>query len=156
MTGPERRSLPLGPDRRRLPRGGRRAGDQPGRYPNLLVADSYDGARVPCVRYLSKFGFHVDQAADGHEALALIKAKQPHVILVEEGLPAVPAMRLVRPLHNDPTTRDIRVIVMTSDFELTRESAEHGEAAVLVKPFALSLMLQEIRKALREQLAQPS
>ena len=149
MTTSDRRHVRSG-DRRRVPRGGRRTGDQPGRYPNLLVADSYDSARNPCVRYLDRFGFHVEAAADGNEALAMIGARPPHVILVEAGLPHVSASRMVRRLKEQPRTKSIPVIVMTRDFD-TAGFQPSPAAAVLVKPFALSAMLHEIRRVLREQ-----
>ena len=83
MSTPERRQ-PQAVDRRRVPRGGRRTDDQPGRHPNLLVADGYLGARTPCVRYLDRFGFAVDEAGDANEALAIIDAKAPNLILLAE------------------------------------------------------------------------
>jgi two-component system, OmpR family, phosphate regulon response regulator PhoB len=138
-------------DRRRVPRGGRRADDQPGRYPNLLVADSYDGARDPVARYLDRFGFRVEQCADGEVCLAAIEARPPHVILIEDELPKVAAPLIVRRLKEQDRTKGIPVIVMTADFDgRDKQAAETESAAVLVKPFALSTMLQEIRRVLRE------
>src|SRR5258707_9154930 len=95
MTISERRQ-PAGSDRRSMPRGGRREGDQPGHYPNVLIADSYDGARGPCARYLARFAFRVEECTDGEEALAAISVRPPHLILVEDGLPRIPASRMVR------------------------------------------------------------
>src|SRR6266508_3164295 len=88
-----------GQDRRRVPRGGRRDGDQPGRFPNLLVADDYDGARIPCVRYLDRFGFHIEQAVDGQEALSKVEAAPPHVILVASSLRKAPVAEIVKRLR---------------------------------------------------------
>jgi two-component system phosphate regulon response regulator PhoB len=150
MSTPNRRQIQG--ERRSVPRGGRRPGDQPGRHPNLLVADSYEGARIPCVRYLDRFGFRVDQAADGNEALASIATRPPHLILIEDGLPKVSGWRMLRRLKDQPQTRSIPVIVMTSDFDAAgRQASQIDAAGVLVKPFALSTMLQEIRRVLREQ-----
>src|SRR6266487_4279541 len=73
-------------DRRRIPRGGRRATDRPGRYPHILVADSYDAARIPCVKYLDRLGFGVLETANGHGALAHIDSQAAHVIVIEHGL----------------------------------------------------------------------
>jgi DNA-binding response OmpR family regulator len=148
MTTTERRS-DRGADRRQVPRGGRREGDQPGQFPHLLVADSYDGVRVPCVRYLTKFGFHVEQAADGNEALAKIEATPPHMILVESGLPIVPVSEIARQLRDRAGTQSIPIILMDSGPDRGgSEDAPH--AGRLVKPFALSAMLQEVRRVLRE------
>ena len=148
MTITERRS-DSGADRRQFPRGGRRDGDQAGRFPHLLVADSYDGVRVPCVRYLTRFGFHVEQAADGDEALAKIDAAPPHMILVESGLPKASVSQIVRQLRDRVDSRSIPIIVMASSLERgATGDAWHG--GWLVKPFALSVMLQEVRRVFRE------
>jgi two-component system phosphate regulon response regulator PhoB len=150
MVITERRREPES-DRRRVPRGGRRSGDQPGRYPNLLIADSYDGARQPCARYLDRFGFRVEECADGDECLAAIDARPPHLILIEDDLPKMSASRLVRHLKEQDRTKVIPVIVMFSDFEAHgHHHVETESAAALVKPFALSTMLQEIRRVLRD------
>src|SRR5713226_1450773 len=93
MQTSERRLERL-PDRRRVTRGGRRVTDQAGKYPKLLIADSYPGARKPCARYLDLFNFHVEEAANGEEALARIEARQPEVILAELTLPGMGAREL--------------------------------------------------------------
>lgn len=136
-------------DRRRFPRGGRRAGDRPGRHPNVLVADSYAGARVPCARYLNRFGFHVDEAADGEQVLALVNNAPPHLIIVELGLPQLPAPRLTRWLAQNWRTREIPVIVLAGDAQAGAEEPPAAAAGILVKPFQLAAMLDEIRRVIR-------
>lgn len=135
------------PDRRHFPRGGRRAGDRPGSHPYVLVADGYPGARVPCARYLRRFGFHVEEAADGEQVLALVDIAPPHVIVVELGLPQLPASRLTRRLAQNWRTRDIPVIVVAGDTEEGDEPPTR--AGMLVKPFPLATMLEEIRRVIR-------
>jgi DNA-binding response OmpR family regulator len=151
MAFTERRS-DSGAGRRRVSRGGRREGDRPARFPHLLVADSYAGVRIPCVRYLTQYGFQVEDAADGQDVLAKIQTAPPHMILVESGLPNAPVATIVRQLREQPDTRMIPIIVMTSDLEWGAEGvADVALVGVLVKPFGLSTMLQEIRRLLREQ-----
>jgi CheY-like chemotaxis protein len=138
------------PDRRRVPRGGRRTNDRTGLHPTILVADSYEGARRPCARFLDRFHFQVAEAADGEEALSSITALAPHVILVDASLPAMPAWRLTQWLAQSWRTRNIPVIVMTSDIEPDQvRPLPENAAGVLVKPFPLTTMLAEIRRALR-------
>jgi DNA-binding response OmpR family regulator len=149
MVSPQRRDDRSG-DRRRVARGGRRAGDRRGRYPNVLIADSYVGARHPCARYLERFGFCVQECADGDEAIAAIGASPPHLILVEDELPKVPALRLWRWLKDHERTQAIPVILMTSEFDDRGEQPFQGPTGtVLVKPFALSTMLQEVLRVFR-------
>jgi DNA-binding response OmpR family regulator len=141
---------PRRPDRRRVPRGGRRATDRPGRHPVVLVADSYEGARVPYARYLEERGFLVQQAADGEQMLAMINALPPHVILAAYGLRSMPLSRLSRWLSQNWRMRRIPVIVLAGDAELPAGAEPEPDAAgLLIKPFRLSAMLDEIRRVLR-------
>jgi DNA-binding response OmpR family regulator len=137
------------PDRRRVPRGGRRNTDRPGRYPPILVADSYDGARRPCARYLDRFHFQVAEASHGEEALSFIIALAPHVILADSSLPTMPAWRLKQWLAQNWRTRNIPVIVMANDLAPDDADLREKGGGVLVKPFALTTMLAEVRRVLR-------
>jgi len=131
-----------------VPRGGRREYDRPGRYPPLLVADSYDGARRPCVRYLTRFNFEVAEAANGEDALKHIVSITPRLIVAEWALPSMPADRLCQWLAQGWRTREIPVIVVTVDFDARRQMP--SVAAILIKPFSLETMLSEVRRVLRE------
>jgi DNA-binding response OmpR family regulator len=139
------------PDRRRVPRGGRRTADRPGRYPPLLIAESYEGVRKTCSRYLQQFHFQVVQAATGEEALARIVAEPPHLILAEVNLPSMPAGRLAQWLAQSWRTRHIPVIAMAGGIDRTGSPDELPGlvAGVLQKPFPLRVMLDEIRRVLR-------
>ena len=132
-------------DRRRVRRGGRRQYDRPGCHPPILVADAYEGARVPAARYLTRFNFEVAEAVDGEQALQRIVASPPQVILADWSLPSMPARRLCQWLEQSWRTRNIPVILMVGD----REPDEPPVAGCLIKPFTLAAMLDEVRRVLR-------
>ena len=119
----------------------------------MLVAESYDGVRKSCARYLDRFHFHVAEAADGEQALTQIAAEPPQVILAELNLPAMPAWRLAQWLSQSWRTRQIPVIVLAGDLDPSDTSASAdlrtAVAGVLLKPFTLKGMLDEIRRAMR-------
>jgi DNA-binding response OmpR family regulator len=147
MSSVDRRTSGL--DRRRVPRGGRRGTDRPGRHPPVLIADSYDGVRRPCSRYLDRFHFAVTEVASGDEALASIVASPPRIIMTELDLPTMPAARLLQWLGQSWRTRDIPVLVLASVVEPAMDETFRLAAGVLVKPFALRHMLDEIRRVIR-------
>jgi DNA-binding response OmpR family regulator len=126
-------------DRRCVPRGGRRALDMPGRYPPVLVADSDDGARRPCVRYLDRFGFLVEEAATGEAAVAIVDTCHPHVVIAELTLP-----------RDDELQARVRergipyIVTATNDIGFVPP----GAAAILMKPFPLGALLNEVRRVL--------
>ena len=139
----ERRS-----DRRRVPRGGRRPFDRPGRHPVVLVANSRHDTRLAYVRYLSRFGFRVEEAVDGEDLLTSINVAPPHVILAERQLPLMPASRLIIWLAQNWRTRRTPMIVMDTLVE-TVSVAAVDESDALVKPERLANVLNELREALR-------
>lgn len=152
MTIPDRR---MQLDRRRNARGGRRASDQPGRFPKILVADSYDGARIPCVKYLDRLGFSVDQAVTGSEVLERIETARPHVILAENSLRITPIAHIIDRLSR--TSQPLPLIVMMSDLSVSEPPlAGLPQVSVLQKPFSLLAMLEEIRRVLRGQPELPA
>jgi len=131
-----------------VPRGGRREYDRSGRYPPVLVADSYEGARRPCVRYLDRFHFDVAEATNGEDALKQIVSTTPRLIITEWTLPTMPADRLCQWLAQGWRTRDIPVIGVAADYDARRQMP--SVASILVKPFSLETMLTEVRRVLRE------
>lgn len=137
-----------------MPRGGRRTTDRPGKYPPVLVAESYDGVRRSCARYLDRLHFQVAEASDGEQALRQITAEPPLLVLAESNLPLMPAPRLARWLSQSWRTRQIPVIMLAggdldpSDTSVS-EDLRSVVAGVLVKPFTLSGMLDEIRRVIR-------
>ena len=136
-----------------MPRGGRRPTDRPGKHPSVLVAESYDGVRVSCARYLNRFNFQVAEAVDGEQALKQIAAEPPQVILAELNLPAMPAARLAQWLSQNWRTRQIPVIVLTGDLDPSEmpvsDDCRNVVAGMLMKPFTLRVMLDEIRRVMR-------
>lgn len=138
----DRRQAP-GPDRRRFPRGGRRETDQPGRHPKIAVIDRYEGVRQPCVRYLEHFNFDVTEAAGPQAGLTLLESVRPALALMEEGeAPDFERLRLQAGLLSIPC---ISMATALGD-------AQRPCDGVLVKPFALGAMLDEIRRVLRLQM----
>jgi two-component system OmpR family response regulator len=146
MTIPNRR---VASDRRRMPRGGRRSADgRRRRHPRVVVADSYEAVRRPFVRYFEFRNFGVSAAADGDELRRLVNVTRPHVIVTELALPRLAAARLTQWLGESVHTRHIPVIVTVDQFGDVRSQIGAADG-VLYKPFSLSTMLEEVRRALR-------
>ena len=146
-TDDERRHTP-GPDRRQFSRGGRRTTDLPGRHPRVIVADSYEAARRPCIRYLDHFNFDVAPATDGQTAIDAIGSQTTAVILMDSHLKD-PSSR--KRLGAESRTQGIPLILLVDTQSESREPDAAGlqAAAVLVKPFPLAVMIDTIRGVLR-------
>jgi DNA-binding response OmpR family regulator len=126
-------------DRRRMPRGGRRPYDVPGKHPPVLVADTDENVRRAFVRYLDHYGFRVAQTSRIDDDLAAGDGGSfPDLIVAE--LTSAAAARLT----SSPPAPTI--VTVTDDLH----SAPRYAAAMLVKPFPLPTLLDEMRRVLRE------
>jgi CheY-like chemotaxis protein len=123
----------------------------------VLIAESYEGVRQSCSRYLDRFHFQVVEAAHGEQAIARIAAEPPQLILTELNLPSMPAGRLKQWLSQSWRTRQIPIIVLADNLDgAAAEELRHHMAGVLMKPFPLGRMLDEIRRTLRISVAEGS
>lgn len=115
----------------------------------MLVADSYEDARSPIVRYLDRFGFDVDEASNADEAAELIRRRRPQAVL--SGLRGSETSRLFEILSNPVDAPRILIVMLSGNDEAVPIRA----TAVLTKPFSLRPMLDELRQALRQSVANP-
>jgi CheY-like chemotaxis protein len=127
-------------DRRQVSRGGRRPYDEPGKHPPVLVADTDEAVRRALVRYLEMFGFRVTQAVKIDDGLDESPGgQQPDVIVTE--LTSATSARLAS------SPRVPTIVTVTDDLH----RAPRYASAMLVKPFPLPTLLNELRRILRAQ-----
>jgi CheY-like chemotaxis protein len=114
----------------------------------VLVADGHEDSRMIYSAVLEFGGFRVLEAGSGAEALALMPAQMPHVIVTELRLPDFDFSEMLRRVKLDPSTAHIPVLVVTSDIRPgTREQAERdGCDAFRTKPCPPYDVLQLVRQ----------
>lgn len=108
-----------GPDRRHQPRGGRRDEDPAGYTPLVLLVGDDAEVKDQSEAILAKLRFAVATSTTAEEALRLMPALRPDVIIAPEG--DVPRIRKAVP-------ENLHVLVMNRDME---ESPEELIAEVL-------------------------
>ena len=122
------------------PRGGARV---------LLVDDQPD--QVEMYHFaLERAGFTVDDAENGTEAIAHVRAERPDVIVLDIRLPDMSGWDVCNVLKRDPSTARIPIIILTAAASPTlgQEAADHGCAAHLVKPCYPDELTQTVRQIL--------
>ena len=102
----------------------------------VVLADDSISVRKFVGRMLEKAGYRVLLAADGMEALELVSQTSCDLVVTDLEMPRTNGYELLAHLRQDPATRDIPVMVVTS-----RAGAKHrdramkeGAAAFLTKP----------------------
>jgi CheY-like chemotaxis protein len=115
----------------------------------LLVDDDPDIREVVSL-VLEPYGFETFVAADGTEALGLVRSHPDiDVILVDLMMPRLSGAEMVNILKSDAALRDIPVVVLSGD-NLAQETARTlGAAGCLRKPVELSSLVATIHQFAR-------
>lgn len=79
----------------------------------LVVDDSRLVTDIVKMR-LQMFGYEVDLAHSGEEALAKVAAQPPHLMVLDVQMPGIDGYEVCRRLRANPAFDDLRIIMLTS------------------------------------------
>jgi adenylate cyclase len=117
----------------------------------ILVVDDNEINRDILVTRLISQGYETLQAADGEQALAIVRRAVPDLILLDIMMPNIDGLEVCRRVKNDPALPFIPVILVTakasSDSVVTGLDA--GADEYLVKPIDQTALVARVRSALR-------
>jgi two-component system, cell cycle response regulator DivK len=118
----------------------------------LYVEDIEENVYVLKAR-LKRAGYTVLVAADGKEGVAMAKARQPSLILMDLGLPVLDGWEATRQLKAAPETRHIPVIALSAHAMAgDREKAlAAGCDEFDTKPVDFARLLEKMRALLSEE-----
>lgn len=113
----------------------------------LLVEDNELG-RDMLSRRLHRAGFDVLTAADGERALALMRERQPALVLMDMSLPVMDGWTACRSARADPTLQEIPIIALTAHAMASdRQNAlAAGCDDFATKPVDFPQLLEKIRR----------
>jgi two-component system, cell cycle response regulator DivK len=117
----------------------------------LLVEDNEDN-RVIYATILRHYGYRVEEATTGLEALEAAPRVRPDVMILDIALPELNGWTVAARLKEDPGTRDLPILVVTAQaFPDDRERAvEAGCAGFLVKPVGPQRVVEEVQRLIGE------
>jgi len=118
--------------------------------PLVMVVDDSLTVRKVTARNLSRHGMEVVMAKDGIDALGEIGKRQPDLMLVDIEMPRMDGYELTAQVRNDPLTRNIPIVIITS-----RAGIKHQEKAMslgandyLTKPYQEEELIAHVEKCL--------
>jgi CheY-like chemotaxis protein len=113
----------------------------------VLVVEDEPVARELMRSFLEAAGFRVACAANGREALDLLRRGQrPAVILLDLKMPVMSGWQFRQEQCRDPALATIPVAVLSGDGELGEAAASLGAAAHFSKPIDPDDLLATIRR----------
>ncbi len=121
----------------------------------ILVIEDEEVLRLAIVVTLEKHGYHVLEAEDGDQGIALAHAQLPDLVLSDLSMPGLDGFAVLKSLRSQPTTSAIPVILMTGveDSPSARLGMERGADDYLCKPFAMQTLVAAVSARLERQAA---
>ena len=116
----------------------------------ILVIDDLPENVFMLQERLEHDGFEVLTAYDGYAGIEKAKKELPDLILLDVMMPDITGLEVCKILVNEPTTKDIPIILVTakSGAEDTKEGLEAGAFDYIKKPFNRIELLARVKSAL--------
>jgi putative two-component system response regulator len=117
----------------------------------VLVVDDIEGNTRLLESILAPDGHVVRRAGDGGEALRLVRTEQPDLVLMDVMMPHLDGFEACRTIKQDPGTRLIPVVLITSlnDSASRIRGIEVGADDFVSKPFNVHELRARVRSLLR-------
>jgi len=114
---------------------------------NLLVVDDEEPFRRLLKNELTRKGYAVSVAADGSEALRLMRDNPFDAVLLDVVMPGVDGLSLMKKLKEDPTAPPIIVLTGKATVETAVEAMKNGAYDYLTKPYKLDELVIVVDRA---------
>jgi len=136
----------------RATKAGRTEGPGP---PLVLIIDDQEADRYILRRHLAEAGYAVAEAGEGQEGLRLARELKPAMTILDLNMPEMDGFTVLGRLRDDPETRDMPVVVITSLTPLPKDDPRLRSARAVLGKHELSAgtMHQVVKEAMTGQLS---
>ncbi len=129
-----------------------------GRY-DILIADDTDSNRTLLRSTLEAQGFRVREAANGAEAIDLMRTLRPDLVLMDLRMPVMDGLTAIRHIRADAALRAVPVVALSANPSPEKDALarEAGADRMLPKPVelaALNAVIAELLHAERSETAE--
>ncbi len=123
---------------------------------NILVVEDEPAIQELVALNLEQAGFGVSKAGSGEQAIDLVRAELPDLVVLDWMLPGMSGLEVARKLRADRRTADLPIIVLTARAgEQDKLSGlEGGADDYMVKPFSPKELVARIKAVLRRRAPQ--
>jgi PAS domain S-box-containing protein len=124
--------------------------------PTILNVDDDDANRYAVSRTLRQEGFEVIEAANGAEALRLVRAN-PDLVILDVNLPDIDGFEVCQRTKTDPATALIPVLMLSAtytDDQFRVIGLESGAEGYLTQPVESTVLLAYVKALLRARQAE--
>jgi Response regulator containing CheY-like receiver, AAA-type ATPase, and DNA-binding domains len=115
--------------------------------PKILIVDDEDMVRTALEQWLRLSGFETAIAANAVEAMRLIEAGQPHVVLTDVRMPGLSGLELLRAIGEGGLPIEVILITGHGDVPMAVEAMRAGAFDFLQKPYVPEQLVNSLNRA---------
>jgi CheY-like chemotaxis protein len=113
----------------------------------VLVADDSKIVRVKLSRLLAAQGYRAALAESGEQALELMAAERPHLLITDVEMPGIDGFELTRVVRAAADTAALPVVMITGSDDKQEEARAAGVTQLLGKPYSEEALIATIEAA---------
>lgn len=117
----------------------------------VLVVDDEEEIRNSLRGVLNDEGLRVIEAADGVQAMKLVRSERPELMLVDVWMPELDGIELLRRLEREEYRPDVVMISGHGSIETAVQATKLGAFDFIEKPFSIDSLLQVVSRALEHR-----
>jgi uncharacterized protein (TIGR02266 family) len=112
----------------------------------ILLVDDVKLFRHLEATVLGSYGYEIEEASGGEEALEKIRANPPDLALIDINMPGMDGLEVCRQVKGDPALRSVPVIMVSSSSreEDIRKAVESGCDEYLTKPLDDAALIRKV------------
>ncbi|MCA9085314.1 MAG: sigma-54-dependent Fis family transcriptional regulator [Planctomycetaceae bacterium] len=114
---------------------------------NMLIVEDDDDFRQTLVRWMTRKGHNVAEAANGHEALEICDRQHFQVAIVDMNMPGMTGIELLDRLKESQSDTEVLILTGQGTIESAVNAMKIGACDYLTKPFPLDELEQRCRMA---------
>ena len=126
---------------------------------SFLIVDDFDSMRRITANQLRQLGAkRITEAANGAEALRLLKSERITVILSDWNMPVMSGLELLQAVRTTPELSALPFVMITAEAERDRveQAIQAGVSELLVKPYTAARFAERLERAMSRKPRSPA
>jgi two-component system, OmpR family, alkaline phosphatase synthesis response regulator PhoP len=118
----------------------------------ILIADDEENIVISLEFLMKREGFEVLIARDGEQALEMIRAELPDLVLLDVMMPKKSGFEVCQEIKTDPQLRTVKILMLTAKGRETEiaKGLALGADSYVTKPFSTKDLVERVRGMLAD------
>jgi len=117
-------------------------------YPSILIVDDEPSIRQSLSGLLTDEGFIVSTAANGYEAMKIIEAESPDLVLLDIWMPGIDGLETLKEIKHQHSHIQVIIITGHGTIETAVKATKSGAFDFIEKPLSIDKIIVGINNAL--------